>query len=126
MPLSNITEESLEIILDRKLKPLSDKMEELVKAMEIVSAKYDELLKKQNNLETANDQLQKENIKLLLNQVFYLQNNAAQMSNNLNDLSSGHVIWPLWMPWIRSLPVKKVKNTDDLVRLVGDLINVSI
>ena len=97
-------------------------MEELVKTVEFVSTKYDELLTKQNNLEAANVELQKEN-QLLKIQVFYLQNNAAQTSDNLNDLE--HFGRRDCLE-ICGIPVKREENTDELVRSVGDLIDAGI
>ena len=97
-------------------------MEELVKTVEFVSTKYDELLTKQNNLEAANVELQKEN-QLLKIQVFCLQNNAAQTSDNLNHLEhfGRRDRLEIW-----GIPVKREENTDELVRSVGDLIDAGI
>ena len=60
MPSNSITEESLVKILDRKLKPLEDKMEGLVKSVEFISGKYDELLIKHQYIEEMSNELVKE------------------------------------------------------------------
>ena len=48
-----ITEDLLKRILGDKLKSLEDKFKELVKTVEFISAKYDELLCKQINIITS-------------------------------------------------------------------------
>ena len=73
MPSNSITEDSLVKILDRKLKPLDDKMEGVVKSIEFISAKYDKLMIKQQKIEEMNIELSKEN-QILKKQVFNLQN----------------------------------------------------
>ena len=59
MPSNSITEDSLVKILDQKLKPLDDKMEGLVKSIEFIGAKYDELMIKQQKIEEMNNELSK-------------------------------------------------------------------
>jgi predicted nuclease with TOPRIM domain len=79
----SITEDSLKRILDDKFRPVEDK--ELVKMVEFISAKYDELLSKQINIEAVSNGLVKEN-EILKSQVSNLQNRVEQLSTNVNDL----------------------------------------
>ncbi|CAB3991750.1 Hypothetical predicted protein [Paramuricea clavata] len=81
----SITEDSLKRILDDKFRPVEHKVKELVKTVEFISAKYDELLSKQINIEAASNGLVKEN-EILKNQVSNLQNRVEQLSTNVNDL----------------------------------------
>ena len=55
----SITEDSLKRILDDKFRPVEDKVKELVKMVEFISAKYDELLSKQINIEAVSNGLEK-------------------------------------------------------------------
>ena len=81
----SITEDSLKRILDDKFRPVEDKVKELVKTVEFISAKYDELLSKQINIEAVSNALVKEN-EILKSQVSNLQNRVEQLSTNVNDL----------------------------------------
>jgi hypothetical protein len=60
-------------------------MEGLVKSVEFISAKYDELLIKHQYIEEMSNELVKEN-QLLKKQVFNLQNQSEKMYVNFNEL----------------------------------------
>ena len=122
MPSNSITEESLVKILDQKLKPLEDKMEGLVKSVEFISAKYDELLIKHQYIEEMSNGLVKEN-QLLKKQVFNLQNQSEQMCVNFNELEQYGRQDCLE---IRGIPVQEGEDTDTLVCSIGNLVNVNI
>ena len=122
MPSNSITEDSLVKILDRKLKPLDDKMEGLVKSIEFISAKYDELMIKQQKIEEMNNELSNEN-QMLKKQVFNLQNQTEQTSGKLNELEQYGRRDCLE---IRGIPVQDGEDTDTMVCSVGNLVNVNI
>ena len=64
MPSNNITEDRLPKKKATKLRPLEEKIADLVKTVEFISAKYDELLTNQKNIEAVNDGLLKEKSKM--------------------------------------------------------------
>ena len=112
----------MERILDKKLKPLGEKIEGLVKSVEFISSQYDELLIKHQNMEAINCELQKEN-ELLRNEVLDLQNQSEQMWDKVDDLEQYGRRDCLE---IRGIPVQKDENTDDLIISIGNLVNVNI
>ncbi|CAB3977977.1 Hypothetical predicted protein [Paramuricea clavata] len=119
---SKLTEDYLVKILDRKLKPFEDKMEGLVKSVEFISAKYDELLIKHQYIEEMINELVKEN-KLLKKQIFNLPNQSEQMCVNFNELEQYDRQNCLE---IRGIAVQEGEDTDTLVCSIGNLVNVNI
>ena len=117
-----ITEDMMEKMLDRKLKPIGEKMESLVKSVEFISEKYDELLKKQQCMEEINKKLLEEN-NLLKSQVFNLGNQSKQFAETVNELEQYGRRDCLE---VRGIPVQEGENTDDLVCSVASLVNVNI
>jgi FtsZ-binding cell division protein ZapB len=114
----SITEDSLKRILDDKFRPVEDKVKELVKTVEFISAKYDELLSKQINIEAVSNGLVKEN-EILKSQVSNLQNRVEQLSTNVNDLQQYGCRECLEMCGV---PFRD----DELVVSISSLINVNI
>ena len=122
MPCNNITEDSLKIILDSKFRLLEQKIADLVKTVEFISAKYDELLTNQKNIEAVNVGLLKEN-ELLKSHVINLQNHVEQLGVDVNDLEQYGRRECLE---IQGIPVQQDEVLDDLVCSIGNLINVNI
>ena len=122
MPDSHSTDKSLEKVIDRKIKPLNDKIIELTKSLDFLSSKYDDLLAKSNVLETSNKSLQQEN-QLLRSQVSNQEHITTQISSNLNDLDQYIRRDTLE---IKGIPVTRDENTDVLVSSVGVLADVNI
>ena len=116
-----ITEDLLKRILGDKLKSLEDKSKELVKTVEFISAKYDELLPKQINIEAVNNILAKEN-ELSKNEIFNLQNHVEQLSTNINDLEQYGRRECLE---IRGISFREDEQLNDVVCSIGN-INVNI
>ena len=97
-------------------------MEGLVKSIEFISAKYDELMIKQQKIEETNNELLKEN-QMLKKQVFNLQNQTEQMSGKLNDLEQ---YGRRDCIKIRGVPVQDGEDTDTIVCSIGNLVNINI
>ena len=122
MPVETITQSSLERILDKKLKPLEQKMEGLVQSIEFISAKYDEMSIKHKNMEAIVSELQRENY-LLRNEVLDLRNRSEQISDQIDDLKQ---YGRRDCVEIRGVPVQKDGSTDELVCSIGNLVNIKI
>ena len=122
MPLETITESSLERILDKKLKPLENKMEGLVQSIELICAKYDEMLIKHKNMEVTVSELQREN-DLLRNEVLVFRNRSEQIWDKIDDLEQ---YGRRDCEEIRGVSVQKDESTDELVHLIGNLVNINV
>ena len=114
------TEDSLKRILDDKLKPLQDNFTELIKTVEFISAKYDDLLSKQKNIEAVSDGLAKEN-DLLKNEVFNLQNHVECKCKRLRAIYGRRECLE-----IRGIPFREDGQLNDVVYSTGSIINVNI
>ncbi|CAB4036318.1 Hypothetical predicted protein, partial [Paramuricea clavata] len=87
----SITIEALESILDRKLKPLTDKLEGLTASVQFISDKYDEITKEMERLQLKTDTVVEEN-KQLKAEVFNLKNELEiqkGITNNLEQYTRG-------------------------------------
>ena len=104
------------------MRPLEEKIADLVKTVEFISAKYDELLTNQKNIEAVNVGLLKEN-ELLKSHVINLQNHVEQLGVDVNDLEQYGRRECLE---IQGIPVQQDEVLDDLVCSIGNLINVNI
>ncbi|CAB3992556.1 Hypothetical predicted protein, partial [Paramuricea clavata] len=118
----SITIEALQSILDRKLKPLTDKLEGLTASVQFISDKYDEITKEMERLQLKTDTVVEEN-KQLKAEVFNLKNELEiqkGITNNLEQYTQRDCLE------IAGIPKIEGEDANDLVIKVGQLAGVKI
>lgn len=118
---TKLTQDSLIKILDDKLKPLLTKIDKVVKSVEFLSSKYDEL-EKVNSIGSQQHNLHVE-INALKQEVFKISNELKMVKKKNNDLEQYTRRDCLE---IRGIPTKSMENTNEIVRNLGSLIDVNI
>ena len=122
MAKSAITCETLESILDQKLKPLNVKIDSVIESINFWESKFDEMNKRIADVESSSAHILKEN-KLLKEEVLRLSNSLQAEKETVSDLEQ----------YIRrecleisGIPEEMHEDTNDIVIRVGRMIGVEI
>ena len=122
-------------LIDRKLKPLNDKIEKFEKSLDFISNQYDDLYKALNGKsqtkpgneaeqsQTTPDGDLNQRINKIIADVQDYSNQIAMLKESLNEQEQYTQRDCLE---IRGLPATTTENTNDLVKSVGKLIGVEI
>lgn len=124
-----LTRESLEQLLDEKLKPLlsnvaslTTTVEDLRQSVQFVSSQFDEMTKRISSLEELNSTLSQEN-NLLKSTVFKLTNEVQQLRETANNQEQYLRRDCLE---IKGIPVMSEEDTDEIVQKVAEAVNVNV
>lgn len=115
-------EKSLESLFDKKLGPLSAKVEEVLDSIQFLSAQYDEIVGKVNLLEEKTGKLETENQELK-SHISYLSDQLLQQGDVINDMDQYSRRDCLE---IHGIPLTSDEDTDNIVQKIGNLTNVVI
>lgn len=122
----------IESLLDRKLEPIVKSLEDMMtkiskldsieQSLIFLSNRYDELVEKVEKLESENENLAQENGNLKI-EMHRTTNCISQLKEELNELEQYGRRDCLE---IRGIPVVEDEDTDNLVKQVGQLIDVEV
>ena len=117
--------ESVSKLIDEKLEPIFSKLQkidEMEKSVSFLSDSYDNLTKRVEAVEAKNIDIANENCRLLC----YLNANANELEQIKSDLSDLEQYIGRECLEIHGIPLKEDEDTDEIVRKVGDLIDVDV
>ena len=117
--------ESVSKLIDEKLEPIFSKLQkidEMEKSVSFLSDSYDNLTKRVEAVEANNIDIANENCRLLCD----LNANANELNQIKSDLSDLEQYIRQECLEIHGIPLKEDEDTDEIVRKVGDLIDVDV
>ena len=117
-----LTRDVLELILDKKLKPLSTKIDSVIESIDFVEAKVSELHKRTNDVEYTTDHVLTEN-RLLKEEVVNSTHTVNGQKEEINELEQ----------YIRrecleisGIPLDKHEDTSSIVIKVRSLMGINV
>lgn len=118
-------EESIVKLIDTKLLPILsklDKLDEIEKSVGFLSNSYDNLTERVKNIELKNIDLTNENCRILC----YLNNATNELEQHKKDLDDLEQYIRRECLEIRGVPLGEEEDTNEIIRKVGDLVDVDI